>query len=161
MENQLLTRLQETLDASVTLAQEFNELLEKEKKQLTSRELESVTALLHDKEKLTETLMQHQQSILGICQSVGIDPSYGALRSFLYRTGIDQAELILKEWTKLKNALIKSQALNKTNEAILSELMRRNKIKQQLINNVGRYGNTYGRNGETQSGQALGWVEQV
>ena len=161
MEKQLLIRLQETLDASVILAQEFNELLEKEKKQLTSRELESVTALLHDKEKLTALLTTHQQSILGFCQSVGIDPSYGSLRSYLYRSGIEQAEHILQDWTKLKNALIKSQALNKTNEAILTELMRRNKIKQTLINNIGRNGNTYGRNSVAQVGQPLGWVEQV
>lgn len=159
---QLLTQFQATLDDAIVLAQSFNELLEKEKKQLTSTQFEAVTALLHDKEKLTDTLVQYQATILTFCSKVGIEPNYGSLRSYLYKSGIKEAEQILTDWNRLKNALIKGHALNKTNETILKELMRRNQIKQTWLKNIASPPtDTYTRGGQTNSGQPYGWVEQV
>lgn len=162
MEQRLLIQFQATLDDAIELAQSFNELLEQEKKQLTSTQLEEVTALLHDKEKLTETLLQYQATILTFCNKVGIEPSYSSLRAFLYKSGIKEAEQILTDWNRLKNALIKGHALNKTNETILKELMRRNQIKQTWLKNLASPpSDTYTRGGQTSTGNPYGWVEQV
>jgi len=161
MESQKLRRLQENLRASILVAQEFSELLEKEKKQLTSTQRDAVNSLLEQKELLIKQLAGYQNSILTFCKKAGIESSYGAFRSYLYRTGMTNPEAILQDWTALKNALIKNQALNKTNEAILTELIRRNQIKQSIVHNLGRQSDTYSSQGQKRSKAAQGWVEQV
>lgn len=161
MNSQNFTQLQETLRVSIHVAQEFSELLVEEKKQLTSTDRDTVARLLEQKERLIQQLSQYQQQILGFCELAKIEPSYSALRSLLYRLRVDNAEDILGDWTELKNSLIKNQALNKTNEAILNELIRRNEIKQHIIRNLGREENTYAPSGQKHSPAAHGWVEQV
>ncbi len=161
MDTQILTRLQEVLRESLKVANEFGELLFKEKKQLTSPQREEITALLPRKEELINQLAEHQQYILDFCTQQKIDPSYSGLRSFVYRQGITNAESILNDWTQLKNELVKNQALNKTNEAILNELIKRNQIKQQIVHNLGKQTDTYSSQGQQNSYSAHGWVEQV
>lgn len=163
MNPQELSQLQETLRASTSLALEFSDLLQKEKQALTSLEKDTVTSLLEQKELLIQQLSAYQKTILHFCESNKTQPSYSALRSFLYRLGLDpsQAESILADWVELKNNLIKNQALNKTNEAILEELIRRNQIKQTIIHNLGRQSDTYSASGQQNSRSMNGWVEQV
>jgi flagellar biosynthesis/type III secretory pathway chaperone len=161
MDNQQLVQLQETLRASIHVAQEFSQLLESEKKQLTSTERDAVNSLLEQKQRLIQQLSEYQSKILHFCKTNKIEPTYGAVRSLLYRLGIDNVEAILADWTLLKNALVKNQALNKTNEAILNELIRRNQIKQAIVNNLGRQSDTYSAAGQKHSRTEQGWVEQV
>lgn len=161
MTTQPLSDFQTTLRASIDVAETFSELLIKEKKQLTSTDRQEVVELLEQKQTLIQQLSAHQQNILTFCKTSGIEPTYGALRSFLYRIGEKNTEAVLKDWTILKNALIKNQALNKTNEAILNELIRRNQIKQSIIHNLGRKTDTYSANGQQSSKAQHGWVEQV
>jgi flagellar biosynthesis/type III secretory pathway chaperone len=161
MSEQTVLQFQETVKASIHIAQEFSELLEKEKQQLTSTDRDSVNHLLEQKELLIKQLAGYQTKILSFCESAKIEPSYSALRSFLYLKGIAQAEAILQDWTQLKNCLIKNQALNKTNEAILSELIRRNQIKQHIVRSLGKQSDTYAPSGQKQHQTNHGWVEQV
>ncbi|MDX1341022.1 MAG: flagellar export chaperone FlgN [Reinekea sp.] len=161
MNAQQLVQFQETLRASILIAQEFSELLVKEKKQLTSTQLEPVTALLEQKNLLIKQLSGYQAKILDFCSQADIEPSYSAMRSLLYRSAVANAESILADWTLLRNALIKNEALNKTNEAILNELLRRNQIKQSIIHGLGRKSDTYTATGQTNKHSELGWVEQV
>jgi len=161
MNTKALTRLQETLKASQNIALEFCELLEKEKKHLTSLERDEISSLLQQKELLIKQLSGYQSIILSFCSKSGIEPSYGALRALLYRHGTENAEIILADWTALKNTLIKNQALNKTNEAILNELIRRNQIKQSILHSVSRQTDTYSAAGQKNSKTNHGWVEQV
>lgn len=161
MNHQNLATFQETLRSTLHIAQEFSELLADEKKQLTSTKRESINSLLPRKQQLINELAQHQQAILTFCQQSEIEPTYGAMRSYLYRIGVENAEFILMDWVELKNSLIKNQAMNKTNEAILNELIRRNRIKQSIVRNLGRESNTYSARGQRQNQAAAGWVEQV
>lgn len=161
MNTQKFVQLQETLKASVLVAQEFTELLDREKKQLTSTDRDSVNTLLEQKQLLIKQLSSYQKKILSFCTAAEIEPSYAAIRAFLYRTGVENAESILSDWTQLKNALIKNQALNKTNEAILNELIRRNQVKQHIVRNLGKQSDTYAPSGQKQSHNQHGWVEQV
>lgn len=161
MATQNLKRLQEILRDTLSVANEFGELLFREKKQLTSKDRDEISALLPQKELLIDQLAGMQGSILDFCSNCGIEPSYSALRSYLYRLGAAEAEAILNDWTALKNALIKNQALNKTNEAILKELIRRNQIKQQIVRNLGRETDTYSAQGQQANYANRGWVEQV
>lgn len=161
MTPQLLTDFQSMLRASIDVAETFSDLLIKEKKQLTSTDRQEVVQLLEQKQTLIQQLATHQQNILSFCKTYGIEPTYSALRSFLYGIGEKNTEAVLKDWTILKNTLIKNQALNKTNEAILNELIRRNQIKQSIIQNLGRKSDTYAANGQQSSKAQHGWVEQV
>jgi flagellar biosynthesis/type III secretory pathway chaperone len=161
MDSQQLILLQETLRASIHVAQEFGELLESEKKHLTSTQRESVNALLEQKERLISQLADYQTKILTFCDQAKIEPTYGAFRAYVFRLGIENAESLLADWTSLKNALIKNQALNKTNEAILNELIRRNQIKQSIVHGLGRKSDTYSPAGQKHSHTEHGWVEQV
>ncbi len=161
MDTQQLVQFQETLRASIHVANAFSELLIKEKKQLTSTSREEVTALLEQKNLLIEKLSSYQTIIMNFCSDANIEPSYAAMRSFLYRTAAKETESILADWTLLKNCLIKNQALNKTNEAILNELIRRNQIKQSIVHSLGRKSDTYGPAGQQSKHSELGWVEQV
>lgn len=163
MNQQELSQLQDTLRASHGVAEEFCDLLQKEKDALTSLEKDTVTSLLEQKELLIKQLSAYQTTILHFCETHKTEPSYSALRSYLYRLGLEpeRAESILSDWTQLKNSLIKNQALNKTNEAILDELIRRNQIKQHVFHNLGRRSDTYSAKGQQTSQAAQGWVEQV
>ena len=161
MSAQHLVQFQETLRASITVAQQFSELLILEKKKLTSKSRDEVTTLLEQKNLLIKQLSAHQATIMMFCEKVHIEPSYGAMRSYLYRTAAQNTESILADWTLLKNSLIKNQALNKTNEAILNELIRRNQIKQSIVHGLGRKSDTYSPAGQQSKHSELGWVEQV
>jgi flagellar biosynthesis/type III secretory pathway chaperone len=161
METRRLIQFQETLCASNATAQEFGVLLIDERKHLTSTDRQAINTVLPDKERLISQLATLQSSILLFCTASEIEPSYGALRAYLYRLGIAEAETILDHWTALKNTLIKNQALNKTNEAILKELIRRNQIKQAMVSNLGRQSDTYAAPGKQTSRTMEGWVAQV
>jgi len=161
MANQQLNQFQDTLCASIAAAQEFSVLLIDEKQHLTSTQREMINTVVPQKEQLIQRLGTLQNSILAFCTASAIEPSYGALRAYLYRLGIPEAETILGYWTVLKNTLIKNQALNKTNEAILKELIRRNQIKQAIVTNLGRQSDTYSAPGQQPSRTVHGWVEQV
>lgn len=161
MTEEQFARLHETLIDATAVAQHFSDLLEQEKKHLTSSDRETVSSLLEQKQTLIQQLSDYQQTILGFCQIAQIEPSYGALRALLYRNNCTNAEAVLTAWTSLKNCLIKNQALNKTNEAILNELIRRNQIKQAIVHNLGRQSDTYSANGQKPSHAGHGWVEQV
>lgn len=149
------------LISATTIAETFTDLLNEEKRQLTSKNRDGVTHLLDQKQSLIDALSDYQTNILSFCTSMGIEPTYSAMRSFLYREADSRSESILNQWTQLKNALIKNQALNKTNEAILNELIKRNKIKQSIIHNLGRSKDTYSVGGLQHSKAQHGWVEQV
>ncbi|TXR53228.1 flagellar export chaperone FlgN [Reinekea thalattae] len=161
MVTQNFTQLQEVLKETLLIAREFGELLFNEKKQLTSKDREEINALLPQKELLINQLAGMQTTILGFCEASKIEPSYSALRAYLYRLGVPTADAILEDWTQLKNQLIKNQALNKTNQAILNELIRRNQIKQQIVHNLGRQTDTYSAKGQQTNYANRGWVEQV
>lgn len=161
MDLQKIAQLQDTLKASIGVAQQFSELLQQEKKYLTSTERETVNSLLEQKQLLIQQLADYQVDILAFCKSAKIEPTYSAFRAFLYRTSAPQTDALLADWTMLKNALIKNQALNKTNEAILNELIRRNQIKQSIVHNLGRQSDTYSAAGKKPSHAGYGWVEQV
>lgn len=154
-------KFRSTLESANLVAESFQQLLEEEKRQLTSTDRQAITALLDKKHELIDQLTGVQQSILAFCERCGVEPSYQALRAYLYRTGLSNAEQVLSEWTSLKNTLIKNQIQNKTNEAILTELLRRNEIKQTFIRNLGRSSDTYSATGQSQNASANGWVEQV
>jgi flagellar biosynthesis/type III secretory pathway chaperone len=156
-----LKQLQDSLKETLSIATEFGVLLVNEKKQLTSKNRDEINALLPQKELLIDQLAGMQSSILKICESFGIEPSYTALRAYLYRLGISEAERILHDWTALKNVLIKNQALNKTNEAIVKELIKRNQIKRQIVHNLARETDTYSAQGQQSDYSKQGWVEQV
>ncbi|ATX77275.1 FlgN-like domain protein [Reinekea forsetii] len=156
-----LIQFQETLSATNATAQEFGVLLMDERKHLTSTLREDVNLLLPQKELLIKQLAGLQSSILQFCTASEIEPTYGALRAYLYRLGIAEAETVLDHWTALKNTLIKNQALNKTNEAILKELLRRNQIKQAMVSSLGRQSDTYAAPGKQTSRTMEGWVAQV
>lgn len=161
MDLQKTARLQDTLKTSIAVALKFSELLEQEKKHLTSTERETVNSLLEQKQRLIQQLADYQADILSFCKEAKIEPTYSAFRAYLYRTGAADTDTLLADWTTLKNALIKNQALNKTNEAILNELIRRNQIKQSIVHNLGRQSDTYSATGTKPSHAGYGWVEQV
>ncbi|MEJ2044392.1 MAG: flagellar protein FlgN [Reinekea sp.] len=161
MNTDQLNKLHETLRASIVVAQEFSELLKQEKHKLTSLDRDDVTSLLEQKELLIHQLIAYQGKILQFCQEYKLEPNYSDIRAYLFRTGVKNAEAILQDWTILKNALIKNQALNKTNEAILAELIRRNQIKQTIIQGLGKQADTYTAKGSTAHHSQQGWVEQV
>lgn len=161
MNTNQLTHLHETLRASIVAAQNFSELLQQEKTKLTSLDRDDVTSLLEQKELLIRELTAYQNKILSFCSQAGLEPSYGSIRAYLFRCGVKNAESILIDWTTLKNALIKNQALNKTNETILAELIRRNQIKQTIVRGLGKQTDTYDANGSSAQHTQQGWVEQV
>lgn len=161
LNNQSFKRLQEVLRETLTIAVEFSDLLLKEKKQLTSKNREEINALLPQKELLIDQLAGMQATILSFCEGCGFEPTYGALRAYLYRQGNANAEAILQDWTSLKNVLIKNQSLNKTNEAIVKELIKRNQIKRQIVHNLARETDTYSAQGKQSDYSKQGWVEQV
>ena len=161
MNTNLLRQLQETLRAAIVVAHNFSELLDQEKSKLTSHERDDVTSVLEQKELLIRELTAYQGIILNFCESAGLQPSYDSLRAYLYRCGVSHADAILQDWTTLKNALIKNQVQNKTNEAILAELIRRNQIKQTIIKGLGKQTDTYNAQGNAAQSSQQGWVEQV
>lgn len=154
-------QLDKTLTKSLDLAISFSQLLATEKQQLTSNNPDTVTMLLEQKEQLIAELTSCQQWLLDFCDKADIEPSHSALRSLLYRLQISSAEAILEKWSALKNALIKNQAHNKTNEIILAELIRRNQIKQHILCSLNQSEGTYSAKGQRQTSAAQGWVEQV
>ncbi len=161
MNTDQLNQFHETLRASILVAQEFSELLDNEKRQLTSLNRDDVTALLEQKELLIRQLTSYQGKILQFCKAAGLEPSYSKIRAYLFRIGADTVENVLQDWTTLKNTLIKNQVQNKTNEAILAELIRRNQIKQTIVRGLGKQADTYTAKGSTAQHSQQGWVEQV
>lgn len=161
MDKKFLKDFQQLLVNTVSISEKFQALLIEEKDHLTSTDREKLTELLAEKNHLINALANQQNKILSHCNAMAIEPTYGAIRAFLYREGIDNAEEILGHWTKLKNILINAEVRNKTNEAILNELIRRNHVKLNVINNLTKKADTYGSTGQKTSQNNQGWVEQV
>lgn len=137
-----MTQLSDRLASLTGDIRRFLTLLEKEALALASGDAEGLTALLNERQALSQEIAEHWKSLasqLGLPAQAG----FPALRDkALAESGAQAAA-----WRELENLSREASRLNQVNGRLIEEQMRRNQAAMQVLQNAAANRGIYGADG--------------